>query len=243
MIDDAGHDRIEELLAGYALRALSGEDTEEADRLLAEHVPTCARCRATLQDFLALEGDLGLAAPAATPPDLLLPRLRQEVATRRQHPRRSVMAWGAMFAAAVVVGLFSWNTIALNGRVARFENRERRIAGAFQVVSDPASKTVNVSPRRAPNATRLIAAYVPGREEMSILGTGVPDPQTGEVYRIWLLEHDGGNVLAGEFIPESGLVAFLFTTDLTGYRAMLITEEEGPSEGAPNGPIRWATEL
>ena len=43
-----GYDRIDELLAGYALRSLSGEDAAEADRVLSEHVPAATRCRETL---------------------------------------------------------------------------------------------------------------------------------------------------------------------------------------------------
>ena len=56
------HERIDELLAGYVLLSLEGEDAAEADRLLSEHVPGCARCRRTLADFQALSGDLALAA-------------------------------------------------------------------------------------------------------------------------------------------------------------------------------------
>ena len=245
MSDDPSgdHDRIEELLAGYALRALSGEDAREADRLMAEHVPTCLRCRATLQDFMTLEGDLGLAATAADPPDLLFPRLRQEIAERRMPKRRPLVAWAAVVAAAAMVGLVSWNTVALNGRVARSERREVSLTSAVNIVSDPHSKTVNVPAQHAPSATHLIAAYIPGREEMSVMGTGVPDPVRGDIYRIWLVTPEGPSTLAGEFLPEGGLVAFIFYTDLTGYSALLITEEEGESEGEPSGPIRWATEL
>jgi hypothetical protein len=36
------HVRIQELLAGYVLDGLSGEDAVEADRLLSEHVPSVA---------------------------------------------------------------------------------------------------------------------------------------------------------------------------------------------------------
>jgi predicted anti-sigma-YlaC factor YlaD len=61
---DADHDRIEELLAGYVLRSLSGDDAREADRLLSEHVPSCPACRATLNDFQALMGEM---APSRSP--------------------------------------------------------------------------------------------------------------------------------------------------------------------------------
>ena len=44
------HEQLEELLAGYALLALSEEDAARADRILTEHVPGCALCRRTLAD-------------------------------------------------------------------------------------------------------------------------------------------------------------------------------------------------
>src|SRR5207247_277132 len=71
------HDRIEELLAGYVLLGLSGEDAVEADRLLSEHVPSCPRCRDAMAGFQAVGGDLALAVPPAQPPDLVLPRIRR----------------------------------------------------------------------------------------------------------------------------------------------------------------------
>ena len=83
------HERIEELLAGYALLSLEGEDAAEADRLLSEHVPGCARCRRTLADFQTLSGDLALAAPPADPPETLLPRIHRamdEVPLEGRHP-------------------------------------------------------------------------------------------------------------------------------------------------------------
>src|SRR2546430_15749063 len=90
------HDRIEELLAGHALRALSGEDAIETDRLVREHVPTCERCRATLGAFDELGGELALAARPIEPPDLLLGRLRKEIEPLRELPkRRSVLGCGA----------------------------------------------------------------------------------------------------------------------------------------------------
>ena len=63
------HDRIEELLAGHALGALGDEDLAEAERLLAEHVPTCPTCRAASGSFRETSADLALAAPAAAPPE------------------------------------------------------------------------------------------------------------------------------------------------------------------------------
>jgi hypothetical protein len=67
-VSDEDHGRIEELLAGYALRSLEGSDAADADRLLADHVPACAGCRQTLDAFVAIAGDLALDAPVLPPP-------------------------------------------------------------------------------------------------------------------------------------------------------------------------------
>ena len=62
------HDLIEELLAGYALQSLSGEDAAKADRLLAGHVPSCSLCREILVDFQAVTGDIALSGePSGSP--------------------------------------------------------------------------------------------------------------------------------------------------------------------------------
>ena len=47
------HERTQELLAGYVVRSLSGEDAAEADRVLTDHVPGCDECRSTLDAFRA----------------------------------------------------------------------------------------------------------------------------------------------------------------------------------------------
>ena len=102
MTDD--HDVIEELLAGYVLRGLSGTDAAEADRLLSEHVPDCTTCRDTLDDLQRLTADLGLAATPVAPPETLLPRLHREL--EPQAPRRRPMQLFAVAAGVVaVVGL------------------------------------------------------------------------------------------------------------------------------------------
>ena len=68
------HEAIEELLAGYVLRSLSGEDAARADHLLSEHVPHCPACRDSLAVFQGVTADLALEVAPVRPPDTLLPR-------------------------------------------------------------------------------------------------------------------------------------------------------------------------
>src|SRR6266540_7150260 len=120
------HDRIQELLAGYVLLSLSGEDAVEADRLLSEHVPSCPRCRDQVAGFRALAGDLALAVSPVPPPDLLLPRIRRGVAETpvRRRNRASVVAVAAGVAA--IVGLAGLS-VQLGGRVSRTEQQRGRL--------------------------------------------------------------------------------------------------------------------
>jgi hypothetical protein len=116
------HERTEELLAGYVLLGLSGEDAMEADRLLSEHVPSCPLCRDQVAGFQAVAGDLALAVSPAQPPDLLLPRIRRGVAETpvRRRNRASLVAVAAGVAAIVgVAGL----SVQLGGRVSRTEQK------------------------------------------------------------------------------------------------------------------------
>ena len=97
------HAEAQELLAGYALQSLSGEDAAEADRLLAEHVPGCSECRQMLDAFQAVAGELALDAETIPPPDPLLPRIHREMEPRG----RSAGRWtsGRLVAAAASVVL------------------------------------------------------------------------------------------------------------------------------------------
>ena len=122
------HDRIQELLAGYALRALSGEDAAEADHVLDEHVPACEDCRATLAAFDGVTADLALATDPVSPPELLLARLHRDM-----EPRRSPRAWQAgriVAVAASVVLIVGVTGLALTRGAAPSRSPTRSTTGA-----------------------------------------------------------------------------------------------------------------
>ena len=236
------HERIEELLAGHAVGALDGADRAEADRLLVEHVPTCETCLETLQPFLEVAGDLALAAPPADPPELVWRRLRREVltppATRR---RRPAWAWSAAVAASVaVIGLAAWNT-ALNSRLSNEAQRQQHLTQAMSAIADPAARKVRLDSATEPHP--MEAAYTSHEAHLSIVGVGIPDPAPGHVYRVWLLGLHG-DVRAGDFVPDDGLVIITLSVDPTQFTKLEITEERnGPPGRAPSGQERWSTAL
>ena len=235
------HERIEELLAGHALGALDGEDRAEADRLLAEHVPTCLRCRTTLDPFLDVAGDLALAAPAAQPPDLLWGRLKRDVLAPPAPRRRRVFAWGSVVtAAAAVVGLAAWNAT-LNTRLSNEVASQRQLSNAITTLADPNSTKVRLDSDTEPNP--MEAAYVTRQAHLSIVGVGIPDPAPGQVYRLWLVGSQG-NRLARDFRPDHGVVVLTVSVDPSRYSELVITEEHAGRPGnGPGGRLRWSSGL
>ncbi|HET6776515.1 MAG TPA: anti-sigma factor [Actinomycetota bacterium] len=227
------HVRIQELMAGYVLDGLSGEDAVEADRLLSEHVPSCPLCRDQLAGFQAVAGDLALAVSPAQPPDLLLPRIRRGVAeTVRRRRRASLVAVAAGVAA--IVGLAGLS-VQLGGRVSRTEQQRGRLLAAMEVLQQPGANPVSLE-SQGQTAAGLVEVSGPGLELMYVIGTDVPMPSPGRMYQLWL----GTNgtfvrVEDGQFVPEDGLVLLELTVDTARYDEILVTEERmGDAPASPS---------
>ncbi len=234
------HDRIEELLAGYLLRALSGSDAAEADRLLAEHVPACPRCRDTLDGLAVVAGDLALGAPPATPPETLLARVRREVAgpSPSRHRVMPLAAVAAGVAAVLAVGGFA---MTLEERASRAERHRGTLTAAIQQMSAAGLQPVALREEEAPAGARLLE--LPGSHRLYLVGMDVPPPAPGHVYRLWL-GSGGAYTLAAEFVPEGGLVVLELEMEHQRYDEIVVTEEpEGPPGDGPAGVRRWSSRL
>jgi hypothetical protein len=241
------HDRIDELLAAHALHALDGDDLREAERLLAEHLPECDRCRETVEGFRGITAELALGSRPASPPEMLLPRLRREtlalpVDVEQQapsKPRRAVGSWLSAAAALTLVGLVLWNAF-LHVRLGDVRDRQGRIAQVTHFMAQPDAQTVALESLRP--STRVLLGY---REaEVALFGTDVTPPARGHVYRVWVGRGDRDFVHMRDFVPDEGLVALLLRFDLRRFDQILITEErEGVHAMAPNGAPRWTATL
>jgi Anti-sigma-K factor rskA, C-terminal len=217
------HERIEELLAGYVLRSLSGEDAADADLLLSEHVPTCARCQETLAAFQAISADLALDAAPVAPPETLLPRLHRELEppSRRRRP----MQLFAVAASVVVVAGLAGMAVTQNVRANQGQQRASALRAAMDTAALPNANLVPVGP-----ATEISA---PGREVFYLYGHDVPAPTAGMVYRVWLVAGTAPTYV-GEFIPDDGFVNVELHFDPSSYDSLWVTEAPAGSE--PTAP-------
>lgn len=237
---DTDHEKIAELLAGYALHSLSGDDAREADRLLSEHVPSCLTCRRTLSELQAVMGDLALGADPITPPAMLLPRLHREMGppVRRRRPM-AVAAAASIVAVVGIAGLAVGQGI----RASNADQRSALMSEALQLASRPDATQV---PLIGPDTSSGGAAPVteisaPGVEVVYLVCQDLAVPAPGMIYRVWFGSGASFRFVA-EFEPEAGTTVLRLQFDPSTVDRIVITEEAVSS--APSQPdaaaIRWS---
>jgi Anti-sigma-K factor rskA len=235
------HDEIQELLAGYVLRSLSGEDAVEADRILTEHVPGCADCRATLDAFQAVAGDLALDAPSVTPPDTLRAKLRHELEPRGRAGGRFSGRWNAgriVAVAASVVVVVGVGAVALtrggdglvNGQLARAD---------LQDVTKAATAQDAQQTHLGGSATEILS---PATEKVYVYGADVPLPPAGMVYRLWAGTQEDP-LYIGDFLPsDDGMLLLEITLPVASVGPLFVTVETAGSAPTTPGERAWTSE-
>jgi anti-sigma factor RsiW len=214
------HEAADELLAGYVLGSLSGPDAEAADRLLTEHVPDCLTCRATLDAFRGVTGELGLVANPLAPPDTLLPRMERELETGR---RRRSPQWGparlvaGAAAAVVLVGVVGLSLLNDGGSPSQLLTK----ADLAQVNQLKTENDARVTPI-GPTETEAEEVSVPSRDELYVTGTFIANP--GFIYRLYAVQ-DGVATYIGDVGPATGVVAFHVEVDPASVDHLLLREE------------------
>jgi hypothetical protein len=226
------HERIEELLAGYVLRSLSGEDAVEADRLLSVHVPTCVTCRSLLSDFQSMMADLALATPPMTPPETLLPQLHRELEPRSRRARP--MQLFAVAASLILVAGLAGLAVTQGVRAGHGEARANTLANMMDFAASPGATVSQVG------ETTEISQ--PGEERFYLYGSDVPTPASGSVYRVWLVS-GGIPLYVGEFLPDDGFVALELRFDPSRYESLWISVAPSGSEHTPptQSDALWST--
>lgn len=243
------HEQIEELLAGYTLHILEGEDAVEADRLLSEHVPGCVTCRHLLADFQALTGDLALATDPIAPPELVWPRIRRSMDAKRSGGRRRLATMAVSASMVLVFGVAGWNVL-LNGRVSDEQGARSRLTSMVKQLTGDDGRRMITLRDDASRQPAMFVSYLPGQPMTRIGGVNVPQPAPGSVYRVWLFSLDG-TIAATDFTPDAdGYVMLEFDVDIANYQEIRVTEEPAtmggqgvgafPATPVPHGAVRWS---
>jgi hypothetical protein len=234
-VEQAEHERIEELLAGYSVRSLTGEDAREAERLLSEHVPGCERCRATLLAFSDTVADLALAADPIAPPDTLLPRLHRELEPRGVRP--PVGRWVGVVAGIAVVLVTSGLALSQALRAGDLEERNQLFAQALRLSQRPDADTSRLVDPEASDPAPVSTVSAPDVGHFFLVGSDVPLPPPGFAYAVWLSDGEDA-VYAGAFVPSPGVTVIRVPFDRSRFDRVSVTVEvEGEVPDEPGGVV------
>lgn len=243
--------KIEPLLAGYALEALSDEE-----KIMVEaHIETCDACRLAIADYLAVsEGLLG-ATPPLRPPNRLRARLFAEIEPQREPARklRRLFNFNPRLTTAlgfltllISVGLnfyFIKNTRQLIGDYQNLARQNQAYQTSMILLTDPNSQVAVVD---EPDLTGTLVYDPEG--QLAILNVqGLAALPEGQVYQIWLIESDDTRISGGLFNAwdETGSASFVIhsPSSLETFVGIGVTiEPEGGSAG-PTGPRVFGVEL
>jgi anti-sigma-K factor RskA len=236
------------LFAGYALHALSPEETATVEEYLATHADA-ADDVAALKEAAAM---LPYTLPPVTPSPQLRLRLmadvyREALAEAGEQPpappipieraraRRSggvIWPFAAVILLVLSLGFGSW-AVALN----------RDLGGKDRVIATQSSAIASAGTTKPLSAT---SANVPARGEVLRLAndqaavltiTGLPALTNGKVYEVWFIA-GATPVGAGLFSPNpDGSWSGLVHGDVTSAQAIAISVEPSGGSPAPTGDI------
>jgi anti-sigma-K factor RskA len=213
---------MEDLVAVYALDAC---DPEERQRVEA-HLAGCPECRSLVRRFTRTAAALPLSIEAERPPEALRARILAAAAASKRPARvvvplrvspararrRVRLHWAAVAVlVAALAGVVAWNVVL--------------------------SRTLNAPPvRYAMVGTGSLAGVsgtvteFGGQDAALVALSGMPPPQPGKVYQLWLIDTANRATSAGTFTPAAdGTARVGVDRPLAGVRTIVVTQEDGPA--------------
>ena len=235
------HDDYKEMIPARALSALDAAE----ERVLNEHLESCAECRKELEDWQATAAALSLTPDPAEPSPQVRERILSEVRKDltanviplRSTPRRNVWSsFGSLGAIAAVVLL----TALVIGLAVLWRQNQRltRDREFVELVNTPGARVSELTEVLGGAATAKIVYDRDGRAIlMARKLAGLPP---GRVYQLWFLVANKPPVPGKTFVPDSGGNAALkdeMPREAVDANVFAITVEPERGSIAPTGPI------
>jgi len=241
---DMGRGRFEDLIDAYVLDALSEGERAEVEAYLAAN----PEAQAEVDELQSVASLLALSPEERQPPPELRDRLMRAVeaevgpvqATLRGERSGDGLLGriGGLFsalnvswalAAALLVGLLSWNTLL------RSELQEVQDVGAQGV------QTTQLSGSEMPEGSSAEVVAFPDREAV-LVTEGMPELEAGQTLQIWVIDDDGPKP-AGLFKPGDDMVTVPVTRSLEGAEVIAITVDPAGGSEQPNSEPLMTVEV
>ena len=227
-----------ELVYGYALDGLDQHDTEEFEAHLFSCEPCIAELTALGHTVNAMLANTGRLAPPEWVEDELMTRVFGDVtgqdspvpgtdagATQRTH-KSSRRAWlipisaaaSLVFLLGLAVGVSHLSTNTNSQVVA-----EDATAHMLEITSAP---DAHFMPMPLPVGTAKLVVSA-SMNEVAFMGNNLPMPDSGQMYHLWTVMHDGTKVSSAVFMPNShGHAATMLKTGINGAMGFVLTLQD-----------------
>jgi len=225
-----------ELAAPYALNALDPAEQAEFER----HVETCAECRAEVQRFREVTGQLAHGVPRAAPPAELRDRVLRRAREVRPLPvrrRPTALIWAA--AAAVVVAMVgsygAWRASsearALRSSLAAAEAERDSTRQVLAALLDSSVATTDLAATGKAPSMRLY--WNRARNIVVIAAFDLPPAPAGRTYQLWAIEKGRAPVSVGVFNSTPTGRAVVTLQMPAGVKPAVSAVTEEPAGGSP----------
>ena len=205
------HNDYKEMLPARSLAALDSAD----DRVLSDHLETCAECRRELDEWNAVAAALALSAPAQEPSPEVREQILSSIAKEETSPSTprvvpfnapaknawsSLGSFGAIAAALFFVAMMAavfmlWREnrsmqTQLSQQATQMHELEQKVAQDRRIMQQftaPGARTAELVPTSAaPGAKAMIAIDQKGGHAI-LLARGLPEAPPGKAYQIWYI--------------------------------------------------------
>jgi anti-sigma-K factor RskA len=229
-----------ELLAAYALHALSPDEAREVE----SHVRASDELRRELAVFQDVTVALAASVPQVDPPSHLRDRIMRAIAAegpapaatvapsgvpgvKRERPTPFTRAWALGLAAAAALAIvFAGSTFALNQRLTALNQRLASQERVLAILANPGTKVASLA---GPVQANVRFVYHTETRQGALVVSDLADPGQGMVYQLWLIAGQQPESVT-VFRPSPGRPIILpVAADFARYQVVAITVERGPN--------------